>query len=239
MFLVGLTGGIASGKSTVADMFRNRGVIVIDADLVARKVVRKGTDVHAAITEVFGPDVLSPDGEIDRRKLADMIFPNKRLRQTLNKLTHPAIYREMAWEAFRHFLRGTQFIILELPLLYESGASLPFLHKVIVVTCSETEQLERLMRRNDLDEEAAAMRIAAQIPLNAKAELADYIIDNDSYSIARTEHQVEEILVHLKSSKAHWLARIAAGAIVVATTVGAVKLACRVFKVVEVKNLFI
>jgi dephospho-CoA kinase len=100
---------------------------------------------------------------------------------------------------------------------------------------SESEQLERLMRRNDLTEEAAMQRIGAQIPLDAKEELADFVIDNDSYSVARTEHQVEEILARLRASNAHWVSRIAAGALVAAAIVGVFKIADRAWHSVEVK----
>ncbi|XP_067131008.1 dephospho-CoA kinase domain-containing protein [Centruroides vittatus] len=206
MFLVGLTGGIATGKSTVASMFQEFGIKVIDSDVVARQVVEPGTIAWKKIKNEFGSEVILPDGMIDRQKLGKIIFSNSELRKKLNSITHPEIYKTIFWECLKLFLLGYQFVMLDLPLLYESGKMTKYIHKVVVVSCDENQQLTRLMRRNGFSEFDSLQRISAQMPLKEKCNMADFVIDN-SGNYEETKKQVAEIIEKLKSSNYHWKVR--------------------------------
>lgn len=206
MFLVGLTGGIASGKSTVSSIFQEYGIKIIDSDIVARKVVEPGTSAWKKIQKEFGSNIILPNGMIDRQELGKIIFSNSELRKKLNSITHPEIYKEIFWNCLKMFLQGHQFIIVELPLLYESGKMTKYIHKVIVVSCSENQQLRRLMMRNGFSEFDSLQRINAQMPLKDKCQMADFIIDNCG-TYEETKQQVKEIVEKLKSCKYHWKIR--------------------------------
>ncbi|XP_043256017.1 dephospho-CoA kinase [Colletes gigas] len=210
MFLVGLTGGIATGKSSVAAIFREYGIPVIDADQIARKVVEPGKPAWHKIQQEFGPDVFLDTKELDRVKLGDLIFNDIEKRKKLNAITHPDIYREMYWQTFKHFLQGHQFIVMDLPLLFETGHMLNYLHKIIVVTCEEELQLQRLIERTGLTEAKAKQRIAVQMPLEKKAEMANFVIENSS-SEQHTREQTIKVINVLKSSKYHWKLRFLVG----------------------------
>nr|XP_018904853.1 PREDICTED: dephospho-CoA kinase domain-containing protein [Bemisia tabaci] len=212
MFIVGLTGGIATGKSTVSHMIRELGVPVIDADVIARKVVEPGTPGWREIKKVFGNSVLLPTGEINRQTLGDIIFSNSEKRRLLNEITHPRIHRLMMWDAFTKFLQGYQFVVIDTPLLFESGAMLSYIHKIIVVTCEEDLQLQRLIERNSMPESRAKQRIKAQMPLEEKCNRANFVIEN-SGSLTDTKDQVGRIVATLKASRFHWKIRVLAGLI--------------------------
>lgn len=134
MFIVGLTGGIATGKSTVCDVFREHGIPVIDADVAARKVVEPGRKAWHLIKKEFGDAVFHKDGQLNREILGEIIFDSVEKRRKLNEITHPEIYSEMFWAAVKCFFQGHQFIVMDLPLLFESGSMLDYLYKIIVVT---------------------------------------------------------------------------------------------------------
>lgn len=203
MFLVGLTGGIASGKSTVSKIFKEEhGCPVIDADALARQVVEPGQPAYKRIKATFGEEVLLPSGEIDREKLGEIIFNNEGKRQQLNSIVHPAIKREMLWQVLRSFLKGHQFVILDIPLLFETKQMLPFVSFSIVVFCNEDQQLARLMKRNNLAEEAARARINSQMSLKKKCELCTHIIDN-TQSMDATRSHVNQLYKTLRSSRKH------------------------------------
>ncbi|CAH1395023.1 unnamed protein product [Nezara viridula] len=210
MFIVGLTGGIGTGKSTVSQMIKDYGIPVLDADFYARKVVEPGRKAWKKIKNEFGNTVFHPSGEINREALGELIFENKERRRKLNEITHPEIYREMAWAAIRCFFQGHQFIVMDLPLLFESGVMLNYLYKIIVVTCEEDLQVERLIERNRMTEARAKVRIATQMPLEKKAEAANFVIEN-SGSLEDTREQVARIVSVLKASNHHWKLRIIAG----------------------------
>ncbi|XP_068215594.1 dephospho-CoA kinase [Palaemon carinicauda] len=212
MFLVGLTGGIATGKSTVSCMVKDMGVPVVDADLIARQIVEPGRRAWKKIREVFGDEVFLDSGEIDRPKLGAIVFSDIEKRRALNKITHPDIYSEIRGQVFKHFLRGEQFVVLDLPLLYESNRVSSYLYKTIVVSCDDELQLERLLERNQFTEKEAIARIEAQMPLDRKCQLADIIIEN-SGSIAETRKQVEGIIKLLRSSNHHIYNRVFYGGI--------------------------
>nr|XP_022309556.1 dephospho-CoA kinase domain-containing protein-like [Crassostrea virginica] len=208
MFLVGLTGGIASGKSTVAKILKDDfGCVVIDADEVAREVVLPGTLGWRKIRQHFGSDVFQGNGELNREKLGQVIFNDANKRKILNSITHPEIYKAIAWKVIKNFFLGQHFIILDLPLLFESKKMVPFMSYTIVVNCSEEQQLQRLMARNNYSKEAAEIRIQAQMPLSEKCRLCTHVIDN-SRDIQNTYLQTSRIHGELSRSWLHWKVRV-------------------------------
>jgi len=211
MFLVGLTGGVATGKSTVSKMFLELGVPVIDADLMARKIVEPGRPAWKKIREEFGPGVFDPQtGEIDRAALRSIIFEDEEQRKRLNRITHPEIYKEMTWAAIKHALGGHQYVILDLPLLFETGAMVNYMHKIIVVTCEEDLQLQRLMEQRQLSERESKLMIAAQMSLEKKEAMAQFVIEN-SGALRDTTEQVMHIHEKLRTSRLHWKIRLLVG----------------------------
>ncbi|XP_006897940.1 PREDICTED: dephospho-CoA kinase domain-containing protein [Elephantulus edwardii] len=193
MFLVGLTGGIASGKSSVAQVFQQLGCAVIDMDVIARYVVQPGYPAHRRIVEAFGPGVLLENGEINRKVLGDLIFKQADLRRLLNTITHPEIRKEMMKETFRYFLQGYRYVILDVPLLFETKNLLKYMKHTVVVYCDRDTQLKRLMKRNSLTREDAEARISAQLPLEDKVHMARHVLDN-SGEWSATRGQV--VLLH-------------------------------------------
>jgi len=190
MKVLGLTGGIGSGKSTVASMFSKLGAELIDADDLARQIVEPGQPALAAILNAFGPTVVQADGRLDRKRLADIVFADPIARARLNAITHPRIRERMDAEVESRRMEPG-LLILEVPLLYESARN-ESVEKTIVVWVDEATQLARLTARDGLDSGAARARIAAQLPLAEKKSLADYVIDN-SGTRGETRRQVEAL----------------------------------------------
>ncbi|MBC7173485.1 MAG: dephospho-CoA kinase [Polyangiaceae bacterium] len=189
--VIGLTGGIASGKSTVARMFAELGVPIVDADQLAREVVDRGSPGLARIVERFGSDVLAADGTLDRRKLARIVFDDPRAREDLNTITHPLIAAQGA-ERVRELQRtAAPYIVYEAALLVENGSYKVF-SALIVVAANSVTQLARVMARDGSTEEEARARIAAQLPLERKVEVADYVIRNEG-NTAELRAQVAEV----------------------------------------------
>ena len=177
MILVGLTGGIATGKSTVADLFRNFGAAVIDADQLARDVVQPGKPAWREIVKCFGKRVLLPDRTIDRPALGSMVFHNRRKLRRLEGIIHPRVAREQQRRARRIARRTPNAIIIyEVPLLFEAGVNTR-VDKIIVVTADRETQVARLKRRNGLTRRQAFQRIKSQMPLAEKARRADIVLD--------------------------------------------------------------
>ncbi len=178
---IGLTGGIGSGKTLVARMFRELGAVIIDADVIAREVVSPGGPAYDPVVRVFGPGVLRPDGVIDRKALAARVFGDTEARRQLNALTHPHIRRRMAEDVERAVRApGVDVIVLDIPLLLETteGRDLG-LDGIVVVDAADDVRLERIMARNGLSRASAQRRLAAQMPLRDKVERADWVIDNN------------------------------------------------------------
>lgn len=209
MFIVGLTGGIATGKSTVSEVFREHGIPVVDADQLARKVVEPGRKAWKRIKTEFGEEVFHENGTLNREALGELIFNDVEKRRKLNKITHPEIHKEIMWAAIKYFLKGYQFIVMDLPLLFESGSMLEYLYKIIVVTCEEDLQLQRLMDRNSMSESRAKQRICAQMPLESKCEKAHFVVEN-SGTVEDTRQQVIKIISILRGYRAHWKLRVIA-----------------------------
>ncbi|XP_006638168.1 dephospho-CoA kinase domain-containing protein [Lepisosteus oculatus] len=217
MFLVGLTGGIASGKSTVSSALKELGCPVIDADVVARQVVELHSPAYQRIVQHFGSEILLENGEIDREKLGHIIFSNPEKRRLLNSLTHPEIQKVMLKQIVGYFLRGYRYVILDVPLLFEMRRLTRFLKHTVVVYCDPATQLSRLMQRDRLTQEQAEMRIASQMPLNEKRGLASHVVDN-SGSREDTHRQVLRLHAQLEDSMDFLLVR--ALAIATATGIG-------------------
>lgn len=171
---VALTGGIASGKSTVADLFAARGVPVIDTDVIAREVVEPGTPALAAVVEAFGPEVLGADGRLDRRRMRERIFGDASARRRLEGILHPAIRAEMAR---RSLAAGGPYQVLVIPLLAEGGRR-DHVDRVLLVDVPEELQVERLMRRDGVSREQAAASLGAQAGRAARLAIADDVILN-------------------------------------------------------------
>jgi len=190
--LVGLTGSIATGKSTVSRMLSHLGARVIDADLLAREVVMPGQAAYARIVEEFGPQVVQEDGSLDRKALGALVFGDSAKRKRLEEITHPAIglrqqrilsvFDEEAFEGV---------VIWDVALLYEGGGAAKMDRVVVVYADPETER-RRLMERDGLSDADARARIASQMPIAEKAKLADYVIDN-SGTREETERQVRTV----------------------------------------------
>jgi dephospho-CoA kinase len=176
--VVGLTGGIASGKSTFAARLRERGAAVVDADALARQVVQPGAPALAEIARAFGPAVLLPDGALDRRRLAALVFSEPAARRRLEAITHPAVREAMGAEVRGLAQAGHALAFYDVPLLYEVGLE-GELDAVVVVWAPREAQLERLSRRDGLSPAEAEARLAAQLPLDEKAARADFLVAND------------------------------------------------------------
>jgi dephospho-CoA kinase len=200
MLVAGLTGGIATGKSTVAAIFEEAGARLIDADRIAREVVRKGSPAHRDIVAHFGMDVLLGDGEIDRKRLAAIIFNNPGAQRALEHIVHPQVKQEVDRRvALIRRQAPDALIILDIPLLFEAGMQRG-LDAVIVVYAPEHLQLARLMARDGLTEPEALARIRAQMPIESKRALATRVIDN-SGSREQTRQQALEIYRQLAGSQ--------------------------------------
>lgn len=194
--VVGLTGGIATGKSTVAQMFVDKGIPVIDTDTIARDLLHKGTDPHAAVVDAFGNDILLTDGQINRKMLGRIIFGDPNKRKTLNDIVHPHVLRIVETEIERYKELGQPIVVVDVPLLFESGFD-EVCDKTIVVYTSPEQQLKRLVERDVIQTEYAQMKIAAQMSVEDKAKRADYVIDN-SFSILKTKKDFVKILEELE-----------------------------------------
>jgi len=176
--LVGLTGGIASGKSTFSALLRARGVPVVDADALARAVVAPGSPALARIVEAFGAEALSADGSLDRRWVGARVFADADERRRLEAITHPAIRRAMVEEIDRLAAAGQSLAFYDVPLLYEAGLE-GTVESVVVVWTPRAVQLERLVRRDGLSPAEAEARLGAQLPLDEKAARADFVVENE------------------------------------------------------------
>ncbi|KAI4365688.1 hypothetical protein MLD38_021653 [Melastoma candidum] len=177
MRIVGLTGGIASGKSTVSNMFKANGIPVVDADVVARDALRKGTGGWKKVVDAFGEEILQDDGEVDRKKLGLIVFSDPDKRLVLNRLLAPYISSGIFQEIFKLWLKGHKVIVLDVPLLFEAKMD-KWTKPIIVVWVNPETQLLRLIERDRTSEIDARNRIDAQMPLDLKRSKADIVIDN-------------------------------------------------------------
>ena len=188
MFRIGLTGGIASGKSTVSDILRAKGAWIIDADKLARQVVEPGQPALKEITVVFGEGVLLPNGQLNRKLLGEIVFADDVKRRLLEDITHPAISRAVDEEINRAEQAGVAVVVLDVPLLIETGWT-TMVDELWVVYVSPETQIERLIKRDGLDRKQALDRIASQMRLQDKLQYANVIIDNNQ-GLDETTQQV-------------------------------------------------
>lgn len=185
--MIGLTGGIATGKSTVAQRLRTLGAVVLDADVLAREVVEPHTPGWERVRKEF-PQVIRPDLTIDRRLLGQIVFGDAEARRRLEAIIHPEVISTMRTQGMALEAKGS-IVVCDIPLLYETGSE-AWLDEVWVVYTDPETQLRRLMKRNRISEEEALQMIQAQMPLEEKARRADRIIDN-SGSLEETYRQVD------------------------------------------------
>ena len=175
--VIGLTGSIATGKSTVSNMFKSLNIPVVDADKIARQVVEPDTETYSEIIEVFGEEILHDDRTLNRKTLGQLVFSNEEKRKQLNEIIHPAIRKEMLRQRDNLIKLGNRCVVLDIPLLFESKL-MHFVDKIIVVYVDEAVQLKRLMERDGYSIDEAKQRIQAQMPVSKKAKMADAIVDN-------------------------------------------------------------
>ena len=176
--IIGLTGSIATGKSTIAKMFKELDIEVIDADLIAREVVEAGEPAYMDIVKAFGESILEDNKEINRKALGNIVFNDEAKRKTLNNIIHPAIRKEMLAQRDALIKSGSEVIVMDIPLIFESGLE-DYVEKILVAYTTETTQLKRLIARDKSTEEEAMSRIKSQISIEEKKEKADAIIDNN------------------------------------------------------------
>ena len=198
MKLVGLTGGIASGKSTVAKILQSLGAAIVNADDLAREVAEPGHEAWKEIVASFGADILQSDQTLDRQKLRTLIFNQPEARKRLESIIHPRV-RALAEERIRQYAAaGYPVVIYEVPLLFEGNLQ-EWLRPVILVACDVKTQTARLQKRDHLTAADAEKHIAAQMSLNDKRRLADYVIENNG-SLEDLERQTRQILEQLKAT---------------------------------------
>ena len=190
--VIGLTGSIASGKSTVSLMFDEFNIPVIDADKIARQVVEPDEPAYKEIVETFGEDMLRKDRTIDRKKLGEVVFANKEKLNKLNAIVHPAIRKRMIEKRDAYIKAGEKCVVLDIPLLFENKLQ-HLVDRTVLVYVDESVQLERLMKRDHFTEDEAKQRINSQLSLKEKAKLADVIIDNNG-SKHESFVQLEQLL---------------------------------------------
>ncbi|MHC9079645.1 dephospho-CoA kinase [Bacillus altitudinis] len=190
--VIGLTGGIASGKSTVSQMIKEKGIRVVDADVIAKEAVSKGSAALHQIVQTFGEEVLLPNGELNRQQLGAIIFSDEEKRKKLNAIVHPEVRKEMLEQRDEGVSNNETFVVLDIPLLFESKLE-GLVDRIIVVYTTPELQLSRLMNRNDLSEEEALNRIHSQQPLEEKCQKADRVIENTK-DLAFMRKQLENIL---------------------------------------------
>lgn len=192
--MLGITGSFGSGKTTVARIFKSFGVPVIDADKIAHRIIKPGSQIYRRIINVFGKNILKKNGSINRHKLARIVFDNKNLLNKINQITHPAIIRIIKNQIR---ISPSKIIVLDTPLLIEAGLK-NLVDRLIVVKINRRQQLERLLRKSPFKKSEILKRIKMQMPLRDKIRLADFLIDN-SGGIRDTKRQVTQIWKKLQA----------------------------------------
>ncbi|KAF1761249.1 hypothetical protein GCK72_009503 [Caenorhabditis remanei] len=213
MLVVGLSGGVATGKSTVSNVFRAHGVPIIDADLVARQVVVPGTSTYKRLRKEFGDEYFDDEqgGVLRRDKLGKLIFSNPEKRKALNAITHPAIQWEMLKQFLTLLITGTKYIVFDTPLLFESGYD-KWIGTTIVVWCEFENEVERMMKRDNITRADAEARIHAQMDIEEKKKRAKIVIDNNG-NIDELREKVKEVIAQMDKSWKPYIFRVVFGLI--------------------------
>lgn len=200
MLIVGLTGGVASGKTTVSQILKEEGAYCIDADQIARELVRPHTPAWKRLVRAFGTGILRKDGFIHRKKLADKVFANLRQRKLLNQILHPRIRKEMDRRAKEIGKKDLEaIVVIDAPLLVELGEHRR-MDRVIVVTSTQTRQIERLKKRDGISTEEALRIFSSQMPVKDKVKLADFVIRNDG-SFQEMKKKTREVFKELRKAR--------------------------------------
>jgi dephospho-CoA kinase len=200
--VIGLSGGIATGKSTVARLLEKLGAVVIDADAIVHELQAPGAPMLAELAAAFGPDVIGPDGALDRARLGELVFRDAEARRRLGLIVHPKVGAEMARRLAEARAAGAKLVVLDIPLLFEGrkagtgSAALLGFDATVLVYAPEALQIERQVEREGYGRDEATRRVRAQMPIEEKRALADHVIDN-SGSLAETERQVRELYERL------------------------------------------
>ena len=191
VLVVGLTGGISSGKSTVTSWFLEKGIIVLDADQIVRQLQRPGSSLLNELAHAFGPTVLNEKGELVREVLGSIIFHDKVAKQKLNNMIHPLVKQKLIEGIEKAKVVGEQLVILDIPLLFESGFE-SLVDETLVIYVSHENQVKRLMKRDKIDESYALAKINSQMLLEEKRQRADYVLDNNA-SMKELRTQFEQM----------------------------------------------
>jgi len=194
---VGLTGGIASGKTVVRRRLEERGIPTLDADAVVHRLLQSGTDVTRRIAECFGEGVIAPDGSVDRKSLGAIVFSDEEARRKLNAIVHPGVGREIERFFEEREKASDPVAVVDAALMIETGSFRRY-DRVVVVHCRPELQLERLMARDGLSREDALRRMSSQMPLEEKRPFADFLVDT-SGSIEETLTQADELVANLRA----------------------------------------
>ncbi|MFC7321115.1 dephospho-CoA kinase [Halobacillus campisalis] len=190
--VIGLTGSIATGKSTVSKMIKSFQIPVVDADIISREVVEIGKPAYLQIVDIFGEEVLNEDGTLNRKSLGNIVFKDEDKRGQLNGIVHPEVRKEMVRQRDEYLNNGERAVVLDIPLLFESKLT-SYADRTLVVYVDEDTQLKRLMDRDGSSEDEANYRINSQISIKEKARLADAVIDN-SGTLESSRTQLQEVL---------------------------------------------
>ncbi|WP_279095218.1 dephospho-CoA kinase [Lactobacillus taiwanensis] len=191
-YFLGLTGGIASGKSTADDFFKKKNIPIIDSDLIAHKIMEVGQAGYQAVVDYFGSKILTDNQTINRRKLGEIVFNDQAKLKKLNSLTHPLVHQEIKRQMEQYRLNQEKLVVIDVPLLFESGFE-SLCDGVLVISISPELQLKRLMKRNNFTEKEALSRINNQMPLSEKEKRATYVVANTG-TINDLEKKLSDLL---------------------------------------------
>lgn len=190
VFKLGLTGGIGSGKSTVAQMLADRGAAIIDADAISRGTTAAGGAAMPLIRQAFGPEFLAADGSLDRARMRQQVFQDPQARQRLEAIVHPLVAQETERQAGQAVAQGKRWLVFDIPLLAESSRGRDRFDKVLVVDCSPQTQVQRVMARNGMSEDEVLRIIAAQTSREHRLAIADWVILNDGLDLGTLREAV-------------------------------------------------
>ncbi|MGN1271518.1 MAG: dephospho-CoA kinase [Lactobacillus sp.] len=195
-YILAVTGGIATGKSTADQFFESKNIPIVDCDKIAHDLMKPKNASWQAIRDAFGAEYLNDDQTINRKKLGQLVFSDKTALNRLNKLTHPLIFDKTIQKVKSY--QNEDLVILDVPLYFESGWNKRAIaNSVLVITLPEATQIKRLMQRNGLTDQEAKMRIKSQMPLDEKAQLADFVVENTG-TIEELENKLEQLLLKIK-----------------------------------------